>query len=203
MQGDRRSIGLDDSAVDGWVLPKSPTELFKSGDYNRVPLIAIANLGEITGPGSLLLPQLIPAYTEMMGYQDMAGAKSYAAIFDQVPSKWKAEGAVSTHAMELMYVFGDYDNKTGWWTFMHNLTQDSGATDPNDPGLTEVDKMISEKMMKMWVQFARTGDPNIEGVPEWPAYKKEEDKYLYIADPFEIKEGFSKIKPPSSMNNEQ
>ena len=203
LQGDRRSIGLDDSAVDGWFLPKTPTELFKSGEYNAVPLITIANLGEITGPGGLLLPQLIPAYVEMLGYHNRADAKGYAAIFDQVPSKWRAQGAVSTHAMEVLYVFGDYDDRSGWWPFMHSLAKDSGAKDPSDPGITEADRRVSEAMMKMWTQFARTGDPNVEGMIQWPAYNKEDDKYMYIADPLEIKTGFSKIKPettPSQPN---
>jgi para-nitrobenzyl esterase len=53
-------------------------------------------------------------------------------------------------------------------------------------------------MMKMWTQFARTGDPNIEGIIEWPVYNREEDKYMYIADPLEIKTGFSQIKPEST-----
>jgi para-nitrobenzyl esterase len=208
LQGDRRSIGLDDSAVDGWFLPETPTELFKSGEYNAVPLITVANLGEITGPGGLLLPQLIPAYVEMLEDQNRVGAKGYAAIFDQVPSKWRAQGAVSTHAMEVLYVFGDYDNRTGWWHLMHNLAKDSGAKGPNDPGLTEADRRVSEAMMKMWTQFARTGDPNAEGMIQWPAYNRDDDKYMYIADPLEIKIGFSKIKPkttpsqPKTMNND-
>jgi para-nitrobenzyl esterase len=209
LQGDRRSIGLDDSAIDGWFLPKSPTELFKSGEYNAVPLITIANLGEIIGPGGFLLPQLIPAYVEMMEYQNRIGVKGYAAIFDQVPSKWRAEGAVSTHAMEVLYVFGDYDNRTGWWPFMHSLAKESGAKDPNDPGLTEADRKVSEAMMKMWSQFARTGDPNVEGINQWPAYHKEDDQYMYFADPLEIRTGFSKIKPatpppkPKTINDDQ
>jgi para-nitrobenzyl esterase len=197
LQGDRRSIGLDDSTVDGWFLPKTPLELFKAGGYNAVPLITVANLGEITGPGGLLLPQLIPAYANMHEFQNKAGVKGYAAIFDQVPSRWRAEGAVSTHAMEVLYVFGDYDNRTGWWPFMHGLAKASGAKDPNDPGLTEADKKVSEAMMKMWTRFALTGDPNIEGMIQWPAYNKEEDKYMYFADPLEIKAGFSNIKPSS------
>ena len=197
LQGKDPLSDADDSAIDGWLLPSSPTELFKSGKYNAVPLITVANLGEITGPGGLLIPQLIPAYVEMLGYQNKVGSKGYAAIFDQVPGKWRAQGAVSTHAMEVLYVFGDYDNRTGWWPFMHGLAKDSGAKDPNDPGLTEADRRVSEALMKMWTQFARTGDPNVEGIIEWPAYKKEEDKYLYVADPLEIKTGFSKIKPPS------
>ncbi|MBN2058961.1 MAG: carboxylesterase family protein [Deltaproteobacteria bacterium] len=197
LQGDRRSIGLDDSTVDGWFLPKTPLELFEAGGYNAVPLITVANLGEITGPGGLLLPQLIPAYVNMHDFQNKAGVKGYAAIFDQVPSKWRAEGAVSTHAMEVLYVFGDYDNRTGWWPFMHGLASASGAKDPNDPGLTEADRNVSEAMMKMWTRFALTGDPNIEGMIQWPAYDKEDDKYMYFADPLEIKAGFSNIKPPS------
>jgi para-nitrobenzyl esterase len=52
-------------------------------------------------------------------------------------------------------------------------------------------------MMTLWTQFARTGDPNVEGMIQWPAYKKGEDKYLYISSPLEIKTGFSAIKPLS------
>jgi len=203
-QGDRRSMGLDDSTIDGWFLPQSPMALFQSGEYNAVPLITIANLGEITGPGGLLLPQLIPAYVNMQEFQKKAGVKGYAAIFDQVPSKWRAEGAVSTHAMEVLYVFGDYDNRTGWWTLMHGLAGQSGAKDSNDPGLTEADRRVSEAMMKMWAQFAQTGDPSVKGMIQWPVYNKEEDQYMYIADPLEIKTGFSQIKPesiPAQPNN--
>ena len=92
---------------------------------------------------------------------------------------------------------------------MHSLAKDSGAKDPNDPGLTEADRRVSEAMMKMWTQFARTGDPNVEGMIQWPAYNKDDDRYMYIADPLEIKAGFSKIKPettpsqPKTMNNDQ
>ena len=197
IQGDRRSIGLDDSAVDGWFLPETPLNIFRSGNYNAVPLITVANLGEITGPGGLLLPQLIPAYVEMQECQNRAGVKGFASIFDQVPSKWRAEGAVSTHAMEVLYVFGDYDNRTGWWPFMHGLAGQSGAKDANDPGLTEADKKVSEAMMNAWTQFARTGDPNVEGMIQWPVYDKGGDQYMYFADPLEIKTGFSKIKPTS------
>jgi para-nitrobenzyl esterase len=99
--------------------------------------------------------------------------------------------------MEVLYVFGDYDDRTGWWQFMHGLAGQSGAKDASDPGLTEADRKVSEDMMNAWTQFARTGDPNVEGMIQWPAYDKEVDKYVYFADPLEIKTGFSKIKPPT------
>ncbi len=184
---------LDNAAVDGWFLEDTPAAVFKAGKQNAVPLITMANLGELTGPGGLLLPRLIPAYCTMLEAQIAVGSKGYAAIFDQVPAGWKKDGAVSTHAMDLLYVFGDYDNRSGWWAFIHGLARQSGAKSADNPGLTEADRRVSELMMKMWTQFARTGDPNVEGMVQWPAYDKETDRYLYIADPPEVKSGFSKI----------
>ncbi|MBN1906438.1 MAG: carboxylesterase family protein [Deltaproteobacteria bacterium] len=195
--GDGMRMNMDNSAVDGWLLPKTPTEIFESGEYNTVPLITMATMGEITGPGGLLLPQLIPAYTTMLEYHNKAGAKGYAAIFDHVPAKWRAEGAVAAHSMECLYLFGDYDNRSGIWPIMYSLMTGADTKDTKDPGLTEADKRVSENMMKMWTQFARTGNPNSEGLIEWPAYNNGDDKYMYVADPLEIKTGFSKIKPSS------
>jgi para-nitrobenzyl esterase len=187
--------GLDNSTVDGWFLPDSPLNIFRAGRQNAVPLITVANLGELTGPGGLMLPMLIPAYGNMLAGQIEAGSKGYAAIFDQVPSKWRKDGAVSTHAMELLYVFGDYDNQTGWWSFIYRLASQSGAKSAADPGLTEADRRVSEAMMRMWAQFAKTADPNVEGIIEWPVYDKGSDQYMYFADPLEVRAGFSKIVP--------
>lgn len=186
--------GLWEAAVDGWFLPDMPTSIFKAGKQNTVPLIVCANLGELTGPGVLVLPMLIPAYVDMLAAVTRAGAKGYACIFDQVPSHWKQTGCVSTHAMELGYVFGDWDNTTGGWLLLFMLASQSGAKSP-DPGLTDADRKVSEAMMAMWAQFAKTGDPNIEGLITWPAYDTSSDRYLYIADPLEVKSGFSRLIP--------
>jgi para-nitrobenzyl esterase len=60
-------------------------------------------------------------------------------------------------------------------------------------GVTDVDRKVSEEMMSMWTQFARTGDPSVEGLITWPAYEASTDKYLYIVDPLQVKSGFSKV----------
>uniref|UniRef100_A0A667HMG0 Carboxylic ester hydrolase n=1 Tax=Lynx canadensis TaxID=61383 RepID=A0A667HMG0_LYNCA len=46
-------------------------------------------------------------------------------------------------------------------------------------GATEEEKLLSRKMMRYWANFARTGDPNGEGVPLWPAYTQSE-QYLKL-----------------------
>jgi para-nitrobenzyl esterase len=45
----------------------------------------------------------------------------------------------------------------------------------------------------MWTQFAKTGNPSVEGLVTWPAYDKAIDQYLYIAEPLQVKSGFSQV----------
>jgi carboxylesterase type B len=113
-----------------------------------------------------------------------------------VPATWRAEGLKEApHGLELLYVFGDYDNKTGWWdmTFMMASMTPGGALKTKNPGLTGTDKYVSESMMKMWAQFAATGTPDVKGPIAWPVYTAGNDKYLYIDEKLEVKAGFSLI----------
>jgi para-nitrobenzyl esterase len=186
-----------DSAIDGWFLTDRVIKVITEGKHNAVPYIQGATLGELTGPGvlidgkELILPQLIPNYVAMFSGVKKANTKGYAFIFNQVPGKWKKEGAVSVHGMELLYVFGALDNKEEF-QFMKNAVALSGAKS-DDPKPTEADEKVSVAMMKMWAQFAKTGDPNVKGMVKWPAYEAATDQYLYIAEPLEVKSGFSKL----------
>jgi para-nitrobenzyl esterase len=186
-----------DTAVDGWMLPESPDHTFKSGSCNAVPLIVSANLGELIGPGPLVMPYIIPAYIEMLESVKKQGYNGYACIFDQVPAVWRNEGCVSIHSIELPYVFGDWDNSTGWWTSVYMLAQQVGAKTAN-PSLDAIDKDVSEAMMGLWASFAKTGRPQVQGVPEWPEYSENTDQYLNICDLCEVRTGFSKIAEQTS-----
>ena len=189
---DLKKEDLWDSAIDGQFLTDLPANIFREGKQNPAPVITNANLGELTGPGMILMPFIIPDYVNILNGANKAGQKGYASIFDQVPSKWKQEGCVSFHALELGYVFGNFDNASLWWPTANFLAKQSGAKTP-DPGLTDADRKVSESMMAMWAQFARTGNPNVEGLVTWPAYEQAADQYLYISEPPQVKSGFSKV----------
>lgn len=156
--------------------------------FNPRPMKETEALGEITGPGMVVMPGIIPDYVKMLSSASKVGVKSYAYIFDQVPSKWKQEGCVSTHAMETVYMFGNVDVPREW-ALLYFLASQSGAKS-EDPGVTDVDRKVAEEMMSMWAQFARTGDPSVKGLITWPAYEASTDQYLYIADPLQVKSGF-------------
>lgn len=189
--GERPSF-IWDASIDGYVIPESPVESFSSGSINATSLIVTANLGELTGPGPLVMPFIIPAYVNMLESVVQKGYPGYACIFDQIPAGWKKERCVSVHSMELPYVFGDWDDSTGWWKSVGMLAQQAGAKTMN-PGLTEHDRTVSEAMMSLWSTFAKTGKPQAEGVPGWPEYSVKTDKYIYIGEKLEIKSGFSKV----------
>jgi len=48
---------------------------------------------------------------------------------------------------------------------------------------------LSTTMGAYWVQFAKTGNPNGAGLPEWPRYQPDSDEYLEFGDPVEAKSG--------------
>lgn len=63
----------------------------------------------------------------------------------------------SPHAVEVPFVFGNLDaNGVELFT-----------------GDGEDRKDLSERMQDAWIRFARCGDPNHAGLPDWPAYRPE------------------------------
>ncbi len=176
---------------DGWLMPDTPTNIFLAGKQNAVPFMLIANLGELTGPGYVFVPQMVAGYVNLLSGASKAKVKGYAGIFDQVPGNWRREGGVASHAMEMHFVFGQLDDPVAW-RMLHFLYAAAGAKSPL-PVITDAERKVSEAMMQMWTQFARTGDPSVKGLIYWPAWDKATEKYLYIAEPLQVKLGYSKV----------
>jgi para-nitrobenzyl esterase len=191
VQETKSQWGIVNCAVDGWFLKETPLAAFQAGRINAVPLICVANRGELSG----MFPMLVPGYVEMLKGLKKAGSGGYACIFNQVPAQWRTEGMTDApHGLELLYVFGDYDDKTGWWDMTFQMMGMTGSSlKSRDPHLDEADKFVSESMMKMWAQFALTGNPDVKGLAAWPAYTAENDKYLYLDKTVEVRAGFSLI----------
>jgi len=173
--------------VDGWVLPDQPANIFQAGKQNDVPLIIGACANENTSFEDISFAA---------SSWDNVKSDAYVYVFSQVPANWKDEGAVAVHGVDVYYVFGYLDYlktfvRYGWpvGVGLGRLPGYPKSIIPKnpDPGITEADHRVSDNEMSMWVQFAATGNPNVPGLPTWPAYDTANPQGMDIADPLQVK----------------
>ena len=195
--------------LDGYFLPESVPAIFKAGQQNDVALLAGWNRDENgIDPKTTLesykaavakqfpdhadeVLRLFPATTDAEAIRSAAdlGAATFIAYstwkwlemqtetgkqpvyryrFDLVtPADPNHPGGLAAyHSSEIPYVFGALD-------LMHGY-----AWRPED-------YKLSAEMQKYWTNFAKTGNPNAEGLPQWPVYKGDSgwDVMHLTADP--------------------
>ena len=106
-----------------------------------------------------------PSYTWANLQSETGRSKVFVYYFDQFrpvplyPNGPAQKGAA--HSYEMAYVFGHLDQNP--------------AQKPTDE-----EQALSDIMINYWTNFAKTGDPNRQGLPEWPLYKKGEETVMYL-----------------------
>ena len=95
------------------------------------------------------------------------GEPSYLYHFTRVtPTKKQTLGAF--HAAEIFFVFDSHSPLSG---------------------LTEDDKVLTDAMGAYWTNFAESGNPNGEGLPDWPVYSTQRDEWMTFNPSIEVKTG--------------
>jgi para-nitrobenzyl esterase len=186
--------------VDGTIVVEEPETAFRAGRQARIPYMIGANNREF---GFMPLPpaavegllarfgaekdEVVAAYdpekTGTMGevgvglasdgamveparllarLASAAGQPTYAYRFSYVASSIRKNVRGALHATEIPFVFETVRAKYG------------DAT-------TAEDEALAGAANAYWVAFARTGDPNGDGRPKWPAYSETEDLILDFA----------------------
>ena len=175
--------------VDGHVLPLSVPDTLRQGKQNDVPLIVGANEGE-----RRLLEETVPLLAELMGAT--ASSNTYVYNFSHVPTGWRDLGCVAFHGLELPYVFG-YVPEGLTVPVVLFLGERSGCKS-REPRPDEIDQLVADNTMTLWSQFARTGDPSVDGLVSWPAYVEGDDRYLDIGEELLVKQGIrdAYVPPP-------
>jgi para-nitrobenzyl esterase len=92
------------------------------------------------------------------------------------------------HGAELAYVFGtfkDFPDKPLTIEDLPSLIVHEAAIEleyVSESHPDSTDYALSDAMMQYWVNFATSGDPNGEGLAEWPAYDPEANLMIDLGD---------------------
>ncbi len=197
--------------VDGHTFPAQMSEIFAAGAHNRVPTMIGSNADEGTTLWVDFTEQDADAYragveqawggraeTILEAYADDAEISiqraqqqirsdvlfawqmrtwaralapfpepAYLYFFSHVPDLGGdyGTGLGAYHAAEIAYAFGNIATTVG------------GASRTPRPSDVEVSRLL----VGYWTNFAKTGDPNGEGLPHWPRYEPAEDAALELA----------------------
>jgi para-nitrobenzyl esterase len=169
-------------SIDGWVLPQSVNDAFAQGKQSDVPLIVGANQGEV-GEFTSSIPSLAASMKSV-------SSKAYVYNFSHLPAGWREPGCYAFHGLELVYVFGHLDGVQGDTIVF--LGSNASCDPTKDPQIGEADQVVAKNTMRIWTQFAKTGNPSVQGLVDWPAYTTDTDQYLDIGDELKVKSGVSK-----------
>ena len=199
-----RGIGMSWPIIDGYVIPDDQYKLYEEGKFNDTPILVGYNSDEGAsfspprtpeayiqsvrtrfGPYADSLLKAYPAGTETVPKtaRDLARdaafgwhtwiwarlqskkgeSKVYYYYFDQHPDypvDSPRAGYGSPHGQDVAYVFGHLDTL--------------------NPNITRTDLAISDAMVTYWTNFAKQGNPDGEGVPEWPAFSDANPVVMYF-----------------------
>jgi para-nitrobenzyl esterase len=203
--------------VDGWVIPDEPLVLFDQGKACDVPFLTGTNADEaamftVTVPAKsvadyqLGLKKLFPDDAERERAfrlfpakkdKDVRAALNRAVTLSVFVASARADARAMSRGNSKAYLYRF--TRVHPWARLLNLGALHGSEIPyvfgNIPeklGYQPKDRELSNTMTACWVRFAKTGDPNGDGVPKWPAYGLQTDKYLEFGDGVQTGEEFEK-----------
>lgn len=184
--------------VDGWFLPESVASLFAQGRQAKVPLLAGFNRDE--GSFSMMgqPPVTLDSYTafahKTFGSHADEFLRVYAASSDQEAARarldfagdkfiaystwaWLMAQATTSPAPVYRYYFalgspGDDEHSPALGAFhSDDIVYVFGTLDSRRGAeWRPEDYALSAQMQDYWTNFAKTGNPNGQNLPDWPRY---------------------------------
>jgi para-nitrobenzyl esterase len=191
-----------------YVMPRPPYDVFAAGEQNDAPILIGSNADEARAlipdlagvkaatfdadiartwgplPATLLAgyPHATDAEAvrgrldferdlrfgwDMWAWASLQAARGKSAAYyyhfaqqPPFPKDSVRDGWGASHFAELWYVFDHLDQEPWPWT--------------------AADRTLAGIMSGYWVNFARSGDPNGDGLPDWPRFTTEDERMLYL-----------------------
>jgi para-nitrobenzyl esterase len=194
--------------LDGYVVPREVYDTFAERWQNDIPLLAGWNQDDGVAFGDPPNAETFRAQAKR-NYGDLAPAflKAFPAATDaEVPESQRALARDQLFAWQGR-TWARMQAKTGKSkVFLYYFDR----TPPGTPGQTrygafhsseipfalntlakwtrpwsDTDRKIAERMSAYWVNFAKNGDPNGPGLPNWPAYTRTDERSMRLGERIE------------------
>lgn len=199
--------GTFEPIVDGWVLPATAEALYRAGQASTVPLLLGSNANENQPDPAMTREALRGLAHGLFG----AAAKDVLALYPAADDAGAraAGGRLMTAAMaqypmrlwaELhkgpvyLYRFTKAPPVPPGYYLEQRTSPDLGAWHGaeiayaldnlavRDWPWTASDRQLSDLVARYWINFARNGDPNGAGLPQWPLFAADPSKVMQLGE---------------------
>jgi para-nitrobenzyl esterase len=191
--------------MDGWIIPNDQYKLYQAGRYNDTPILVGYNSDEgATFPGA----RTSEAYIESVRQRYSNFAEKLLALYpagEGNPARtardlqrdtafgwhtwtWVRLQSKKGKTKAFLYYFDHHPEypagspKAGYGAAhsdeMPLVFQQFGL--PGRPQASVIDQVMSEIITTYWTNFAKTGDPNGAGLPNWPAFSNAKPQAMHF-----------------------
>jgi len=197
--------------VDAWVFPQDLSSIFAAGKQNDVPLIVGTVGKDVPGFGAAMKAADARTYARNT-FHELADTylKLYPSLTDAAATKsgiaFRSDNAMANARAWLRLQTHTGKSKSYWYYFTHESPIPEGLEWAGRPARAAgayhggeivyvfnafpiqawpwrpVDLQLGDIISSMWINFAKTGDPNGPGLPEWPAYEPSTDVLMTFGD---------------------
>lgn len=199
--------GTFEPIVDGWVLPASVEALYRAGQASEVPLLLGSNANENQPDPAMTRTAYEGMLRAFFGEAAPELLALYPAADDaeaRISSGRLMSAAMAQYPMRLwaglhkgpvyLYRFtkappvppGRYLEQRSfpelgaWHGAEIAYALDNLAV--RDWPWTATDRRLSDVLARYWINFARTGDPNGDGLPQWPLFAADPSKVMQLGE---------------------
>jgi len=193
-----------DTVVDGWVVTDQPLAIFARGQEADVSVIVGSTEREMANLVSFSPDLSADAYRswikDFLGPLADEGLRVYPSprtgdasaefiraqsdLYFTAPARWLAQSMRTKKSKAYLYHSTySFDSPGGvrWGAFHGSdltLLFDTAGVPRNKSG-----DALARAMRQYWIQFAKTGDPNVPDQPDWPGYDAATGSYLDLGEP--------------------